>query len=278
METIQGLRTKVVLVSFSHGSVRVGLQQTLNITPRFTERTISEFDNLEPALIVTTYEATDVTFEYLDSDSKLVDAAVNDQDPGADVVVDDPSAYQPLTLFANSKSLTSGKIFASVLVSGCMVKGAPQTEPVKEELRVTRDLTGLNVLKLKGAGIYYQRMLPETPDADTFLQTVPPNAYADLNFSAGADHYVNNVKDALLVNGSYALLVLKNGVAVTTGYVMNKYYFHVTDPLVSTDVWEVFYAFDDTVTPPSTSSSSSCRSSSSSSKSSSSSSSSSHSA
>lgn len=278
MNTIQGLRTKVVLVSFSHGSVRVGLQQSLNITPRFTERTISEFDNLEPAIIVTTYEATDCTFEYLDSDSKLVDAAVNDQDPAATVVVDDPSAYQPLTLFANSKSLTTGKIFASVLVSGCMVKGSPQTEPVKEELRVTRDLTGLNVLTVKGAGIYYQRMLPEIPAAATYLQAVPPNAYTDLYFTAGADKYVNNVKDAISVNGSYALLVLKNGVAVTSGYIMNKYYFHATDPLVSTDVWEVFYAFDDTITPPSTSSSSSCKSSSSSSKSSSSSSSSSASA
>lgn len=275
MDTIQGLRTKVVLVSFSHGSVRIGLQQTLNITPRFTERTISEFDNLEPALIVTTYEATDCTFEYLDSDSKLVDAAVNNQDPGATVVVDDPSAYQPLTLFVNSKSLTSGKIFASTLVSGCMVKGSPQTEPVKEEKRITRDLTGLNVLNIKGAGIYYQRMISETPSTSVHLQTVPPNAYPDLNFTAGVDKYVNNTKDALLVNSAYALLVLKNGVAVTTGYVMNKYYFHVTDALLSTDVWEVFYAFDDTITPPSTSSSSSCRSSSSSSKSSSSSSSSS---
>ena len=90
--------------------------QKFNITPRITERTINEFDDLEPALIVTNYEAVDCTFEYVDSDSNLVDAAINDQDPTATVVVDDPSAYQPFNLFANSKSLTTGKIFASTLV------------------------------------------------------------------------------------------------------------------------------------------------------------------
>jgi len=272
MDTIQGLRTKLVLVSFSHGSVRVGLQQTFNVTPRFTERTISEFDNLEPALIVTTYEAVDCTFEYLDSDSKLVDAAINDQDPGATVVLDDPSAYQPVTAFANSKSLTSGKIFAGTLVKGCMAKGSPYTEPVKEERRVTRDLTGLNVYSLKGAGIYYQRMLANTPAGTVYSQAVPPNAYTDLNFSVGPDYNVTNVKDALLVKGSYALLVLKNGVEIDTGWAMSQNYFHVTSAMVSTDVWEVFYAFDDTAVISSNSSSSSSSSRSSSSKSSSSSS------
>jgi hypothetical protein len=275
VDTIQGVRTKVVLVSFSHGAVRVGLQQTFSVTPRFTERTINEFDNLEPALVVTTYDAVDCSFEYLDSDSKLVDAAVNDQDPGAVVVVDDPSAYQPLNLFANSKSLTSGKIFASTLVKGCMAKGSPQTEPVKEEKRVTRDLTGLNVLNLKGAGIYYQRMLASSPASTVYLQAIPPNAYTDKNLASSGDYRVSNARDALLVKGNYYLLVLKNGVEVETGFTMSRDFFHVTSAPAVTDIWEVFYAFDDTVeassnSSSSRSSSSSCKSSSSSSSSSSS--------
>lgn len=264
MDTIQGVRTKVVLVSYSHGAVRVGLQQTFNITPRFTERTINEFDNLEPALIVTTYDAVDCTFEYLESDSALVDAAINDQDPTEDVIVDDPSAYQPLNLFANSKSLTSGKIFAATLVKGCMAKGSPYTEPVKEERRVTRDLTGLNVINIKGAGIYYQRMVASAP---AYAQAIPPNAYADKTFNSS--YFVNNAKDALLVQGAYDMLVLKNGSTVTTGYTMSEHFFQLASAPVTTDVWEVFYAFDDTA---SISSESSSRSSSSSSKSSSSSS------
>lgn len=256
MDTIQGLRTKVVLVSNTHGAVRVGLQQTFSVTPRFTERTINEFDNLEPALIVTTYEAVDCSFEYLDSDSKLVDAAVNDADPGATVVLDDPSAYQPLNLFANSKSLTTGKIFASTLVKGCMAKGSPQTEPVKEEKRVTRDLTGLNVINIKGAGIYYQRMVSTAP---AFSQGAS-NAYADKAFF-GAPGSVMNVKDALLVNSKYYLLVLKNSVSVTTGFSMTPHFFTLSSAPVSTDVWEVFYAFDDTAAESSDSSSSSSSSS-----------------
>lgn len=262
MDTIQGLRTKVVLVSFSHGAIRIPLQQSFNITPRFTERTINEFDNLEPALIVTTYEAVDCSFEYLDSDSKLVDAAVNDQDPGAAFVVDDPSAYQPLTVFANHKSLTSGLIFASTIVKGCMAKGSPYTEPVKEEMRVTRDLSGLNSLNIKGAGIYYQRMVSSAP---AYSQSVPPNVYADHSFVGKSVH---NAKDALLYNGSYALLVLKNGVATTTGWAMSSGWFNLTSAPVSTDIWEALYLYDDTAVQSSESSSSSSSSRSSSSSSS----------
>ena len=260
MDTIQGVRTKVVLVSFGHGAIRVPLQQTFNITPRFTERTINEFDNLEPVQIVTTYEAVDCTFEYLETDSKLVDAAINDQDPAAAIVVDDPSSYQPVTIFANSKSLTSGKIFAGTLIKGCMAKGSPYTEPVKEERRVTRDFTGLNVLNIKGGGVYYQRMVSNAP---AFAQGAS-NAYADLTFSSNK---VTNAKDALVINGNYYMLVLKNGVITTTGFGMSRDWFNLNATPASTDVWEVFYAYDDnaTLSSGSSSSSSSCKSSSSSS-------------
>jgi hypothetical protein len=161
-----------------------------------------------------------------------------------------------------------------------MAKGSPQTEPVKEEKRVTRDLTGLNVINLKGAGIYYQRMVAAAPAASVYIQAIPPNAYTDLHISAVTSFKVSNARDALLVGGSYALYVLKNGVEATTGYTMSRDFFHVTAAPATTDVWEVFYAFDDTVdassnSSSSRSSSSSSRSSSSSSKSSSSSSSSS---
>ena len=271
MDTIQGIRTKVVLVSYSHGSIRVPLQQTFNITPRFTERTINEFDNLEPALIVTTYEAVDCTFEYLESDSKLVDAAINDVDPTATIVLDDPSAYQPVTIFANSKSLTSGKIFATTLIKGCMAKGSPYTEPVKEERRVTRDFTGLNVYNIKGGGIYYQRMIAANHTAPVFEQVSGTNAYTDFHFSSGP-YNVNNEKDAELVTvkgvSQRYLLVLKNGVEVTTGFAMSQNYFNLTSAPAATDVWEAFYAFDDTkILSSDSSSSSSCSRSSSSSSS-----------
>ena len=257
METIQGVRTKLVLVSGTHGAIRVPLAQSFNYTPKITERTINEFDNLEAALVVTTFDGVDVTFDYLDSDSKLVDASFADVNPASAVIVDDPSDYQQVNLFANMKSLSTGKIFASILAKGCRCKGAPYTEPVKEEARISRDLSGTNVLKIKGAAILYTRILANTPNASVYDQAIPPNAYADQNFSgysggSGVSGYsgarIALAKTALVSDGAsgYALYVLKNGVeAEATGYTMTSTTFEAIGEPLTTDVWEVFSLYAD---------------------------------
>jgi len=245
METIQGVRTKLVLVSGTHGAIRIPLAQSFNYTPRITERTINEFDNLEAAQVVTTFDGVDVTFDYLDTDSKLVDACFADADPTSDIIVDDPTNYQQVNLFANMKSLTTGKIFASVLAKSCRAKGSPYTEPVKEEARVTRDLSGTNVLKIKGAAILYTRILAATPAVTVYDQAIPPNAYTDLNFAGTTPFEATLAKTALSYNGSYALWVLKNGVEVTTGFTATATKFEVAAEPATTDVWEVFTLYED---------------------------------
>jgi len=269
MESIQGVRTKLVLVSQNHGAIRVPLAQSLNYTPKLTERTINEFDNLEAAQIVTTFDGVDATFDYLDSDSNLVDAMFADVDPLGNVIVDDPSNYKKVYAYANMKGLESGKIFAAVLIKNARAKGSPYTEPVKEEARVTRDLSATNVLKIKGQAIYYQRMLAAAPAGTVYVQAIPPNVNVDLNFAqcgwgisgwsgysgsvsgysgaSGIDLYeVFNTKTAVKYDGTnYDLLVLKNGVEVTTGYMMDAANFMVLGTPATTDVWEVFYLYTD---------------------------------
>jgi len=274
METIQGVRTKLLVASYSHGVVRVPLAQTFNITPRITERSINEFDRLEAALVVTTFDAVDCTFEYFDSDSKLVDAMFNDQDPSATTVVDNPANYQIVNLFANMKSLATGLIFASVLIKQCKAKGSPYTEPVKEEARVTRDVTGTEVMKIKGAAINYLRILNATPDGDIYQQAVPPNAYNDMAFSGYSgysgysgisgygesgfsaysgciDPFGISLPETALLFGStsgYAAYVLKNGQEVlSTDYIMTSTDFVIPREPLDTDVWEVWYLYTDTL-------------------------------
>jgi hypothetical protein len=246
METIQGVRTKLIVVSYSHGTIRVPLAQSFNYTPRLTERTINEFDNLEAAQIVTSFDGVDITFDYLDSDSKLVEAMFADVDPDSDAIVDDPTSYKKVYVFANMKGLESTKIFASVLAKGCRTKGAPYTEPVKEEAKVTRDLSGTNVLKIKGAAVQYERILAHTPDVSVYEQVIPPNAYADLNFPDSPGPYeITHAEDALSTNGKYYLVVLKNGSEVITGFTATATKFTVADAPAATDVWEVYTAYLD---------------------------------
>lgn len=250
MELIQGVRTKLVLVSYSHGAVRVPLAQSLNYTPKLTERNINEFDNLEIAQVVTTFDGVDITFDYLDSDSKLVDAMFADVDPGATVVIDDPSNYQKVNGFANLKGLDSGKIVASILIKQGRAKGSPYTEPVKEEARVTRDLSANNVLKIKGKAIAYDRFVASGwSGAGTFRQSVPPCNGTDIVLPGASGYSGALTKTAVAYDGAsgYDLYVLKNGTDVTgvSGYIMTSGTFEVTVAPDSGDVWGVFYLFSD---------------------------------
>lgn len=158
IETILGTSTKLVLVSQTHGSVRVPLNQNFDYTPRFTSRTIFEFDRSEAAINVSLFEGADVRFEYLDTESKLVDAMVNDTDPAATIVADNPSDYNEITVYANVKN-SLGVIFQSVLAKGVRIKGSATTETTREESRVTREGDALNVLRIKGGAIEYSRAL-----------------------------------------------------------------------------------------------------------------------
>lgn len=158
IETILGTNTKLVLVSQAHGSIRVPLNQNFDYTPRFTDKTIFEFDRSEAVLVVSLFEGADVRFEYLDTDSKLVDAAINDVDPDSSLVVDDPATYSTVNIFANVKN-SLGKIFQAVLAKGVVIKGSATTETTRDESRITREGDALNVLRIKGGAIEYTRAL-----------------------------------------------------------------------------------------------------------------------
>jgi hypothetical protein len=245
MESIQGVRTKLVLVSLNHGAIRVPLAQSLNYTPKITERNIYEFDNLELASVVTNFDGVDVSFDYLDSDSNLVDAMMNDADPTADVVIDNPSNYMKVYAFANMKGLETGKIFASVLMKNMRCKGAPYTEPVREEAKVTRDMSATNVLKIKGQAIAYDRIVKSTGFTG-YDQVVPPNVSVDIKCAGTTPFAATLSKTAVKYDGTnYDLLVLKNGVEVTTGYTLTSTAFTPTAELGVADVWQVFYLYTD---------------------------------
>src|SRR3972149_4048626 len=121
-ETVVGTRTKLEITSKSHGIVRVPLAQAFDYTPRYDERTIFEFDNSEAALVVTSYNGAEVRFDYFDSDSKLVDAMLNDVDPGSTITVHDPSILKGIHCILNVRN-EDGKIFQSIIAKFVRIRG-----------------------------------------------------------------------------------------------------------------------------------------------------------
>ena len=248
-ETVTGTRTKLELVSKSHGIIRVPLAQSFDYTPRYDERTLFEFDNNEAALVVTSYNGAEVRFDYFDSDSKLVDAMLNDVDPGSTITVHDPSILKGIHCILNVKN-EDGKIFQSIIGKFIRVRGVSATEPVREESRITVDGTATNVLRLKGAGLLYSRILANAPAVSVYDQAVPPNSDTDQNFPANPGPYeitLDEPSEEVEINNVLRrdIMVLKNGVATDTGWTLTATKFTVSAEPATTDVWEVVTAYLD---------------------------------
>ena len=245
-ETIVGTRTKLELISETHGAIRVPLAQSFDYTPGFTERKIFEFDNDEAALVVTQFDGVDIRFDYLDTDSKLVDASLNDLDPGATVTEHDPSVLREINIILNVRG-EDGLIFQSVLAKAVRIKGVTATEPVREEGVITVDGGSTNVLRYKGAGLLYTRILASVPDASVYTQSIPPNSATDKNFPGSGPFDVTLDETAVAINeaGDLAVLVLKNGEEIDTGFTLTSTTFTLSTTPVTTDVYEVITAFID---------------------------------
>jgi|GEM_PF-6409453 len=249
METVIGTRTKLELSSRSHGIIRVPLAQSFDYTPRFSERTIFEFDRDEAAIVVTTFDGVDVRFDYFDSDSNLVDSVFNDLDPSSTITMHNPATLRAFNAMLNVRSETTGLIFQSVLAHGCRVRGVATVEPVREESRITVDAAAQNVRRLKGAAMLYSRMLANMPDASVYEQTDPPNSDVDQNFPAMSPYEItlNEATEEVDTAGTRYLLVLKNGEeADTAEFTVSATKFTLTSAPATTDVWEAWTAYIDT--------------------------------
>jgi hypothetical protein len=221
IEFVIGTHTKLELVSASHGAIRVPLAQTFDYTPSFDEKRIFEFDNADMVAVVTNFNGVEVRFDHFDSDSKLVDAMVNDLDPAAVATVDDPSLYKNVTVMVNVRKKSDNTIFQSVLCKNVALTGAAQSEPVRDEATMARSGISTNVLRLKGVALEYTRALRAASTA--FAQTktnsqedvvATPNVGTGPVVSYSWD--VTNTPQVVqaadpLLSGSALIFVMKNG-------------------------------------------------------------------
>ena len=254
VDFVVGTSTQIVLVSSTHGAVRVPLAQNFDYTPSFDERRLFEFDREEACAIVTNFNGVEISFNHLQSGSKLVDAMVNDLDPAAAVTVDDPANYQDLSLFLNVTDRTSKLIFQSVLIKGTRLNGAAASEPVREEGTIARTGVATNAFRIKGAAIEYARALR----SDSVSAFVQGSSNIDTDKSGvvnGGNHEfdLDNEPVAMSANdqdidGEKIILVLKNGVEFTgtVNITGTKTISIATADWDQEDVFEIFATYLDT--------------------------------
>lgn len=248
IETVVGTDTLLELISQTHGVIRVPLAQNFDYTPAFDERRLFEFDSSEAVAIVTNFDGVEISFNYFDSDSKLVDAAINDLDPAAIATVDDPANYKEIAIMLNIRKPSDNTIFQSVLCKFTRIRGSASAEPVREEGTITRDGTATNVLRFKGVALEYNRLLRAGSSA--FAQG-NSNSQSDKtavlnvgNFEATTDNTPQVVSAAdPNLDGKALILVLKNGTEFKNATLAGSTIQIPEADFATDDVFEVFTTF-----------------------------------
>lgn len=252
IEFIRGKNTKLQLASATHGVVEVPLAQNFDYTPAFDERRIFEFDSADAVAVVAEFNGVEIRFDHFDSESKLVDAMVNDVNPAATAIVDDPAHYQDLTVFLNIRKESTQQIFQSVLVIGCKLNGAAAAEPVREEAAISRSGAATNVLRLKGVALEYNRVLRSGSSA--FPQGLA-NSYSDVVAVPYLSKYIVNLNHTPQLvkandpslNNTGLILVLKNN-DVFTKAVLNGTTVEIPSADFGVnDVFEIFTTYLDII-------------------------------
>ena len=159
-----GQLAQIRVVSQSHGIIRPNMVTGVDWTPKISGKEIAEFDNVENALIYTTFDGATGKMAYEQSNQGLMEALLMDTDPSAAQVWTCPTQFKPFTYFENWKG-PDGKIKGSALLKECHVTGDPFTSTVKEAAKGTLDFMFKNAHRFLGLAIQYVRARANTGPA-----------------------------------------------------------------------------------------------------------------
>lgn len=181
-----GQRMATRVAGKSYGMQRPALLDGADWTPNLSTVTLMEFDNLNPALIYSTYDDTTIKLSYPQSNQGIIENMLMDMDPLSDAFYVNPTQMVPFTTWANMRGL-DGNIKGSWLVRDITPGGNPFTGTVKEGAKRTLDGKGIQALQFHGLAIAYTRFRGATvlvaPPAATVLGQTASGGFL------GADTY-----------------------------------------------------------------------------------------
>lgn len=151
-----GQRMAVRMVGKSFGQQRPSLLDSADWTPNLSITTIMEFDNLNPALIYSTFDDASIKMSYPQNNQGIIESVLADVDPTSDAFMVNPSQMVPFTVYANMRGL-DGIIKGSWLVRDITPNANPFTGTVKDAAKRTLDGKGLQGLLFHGLAIAYTR-------------------------------------------------------------------------------------------------------------------------
>ena len=132
-----GKKTKPWIVSQSYGRYREPLVQSVSITREMTVDVLPEFDNVNMAASVRTYNGSKASFEYAASQNTNIESMVMNTNPLSNIVMFDPAQTAAIDLVFVDKGINSGTSYASRGLFGGRLDANSISEDTKSAMKKT---------------------------------------------------------------------------------------------------------------------------------------------
>lgn len=229
-----GKKTKPWIVSQSFGRYREPLIQTVSITREMTVELIPEFDNVNMAASVRTYNGSKAAFEYVSSQNTNIESMVMNTNPLLPIVMFDPAQTGQVDVLFTDKGINSGTSYSSRALFGGKLSSNTISEDTKGAMKKNMAFDFIQEKEIINGQISYSR----------FTQVATFITADDIAFSGGAGTFATPLKAMTNTDGTtiIAMWIKFNGFPVmdTTQYAITTTTFTPTTAPVSGDVWEVF--------------------------------------
>jgi len=231
------------IVSRTHGSSKIPVAQSFNVSPKFTNESFNEFGTNHSILNTQTYNDSDVSFDIFETDLPTLYNAIMDIDPDSNYVLVDPSLmYQcRFTIYGNQRDMTTNKPFEGAVCQEVLIGEMSSSQDVNGNSKVTIKGTATVSRKIHGGGVAYNRCVSSAPP----FVTASDVTFDGSNYAALSQTPVDMALPGTGGTTINYLTVLKNSIPQDSGFTVNtaNKQLRLTTAPATTDVWETFIPY-----------------------------------
>lgn len=240
-----GQNADVNFISKRGGAVEIPFVENFSVEPSHNQKVLYFF-NEQQGFTLSILDSAGGSLQFLQTEQKLVQCVLQDMPYDTAVIVDDPATYQPFHAYMNCRN-NEGVLDMGVLIKRCTLANNPANMTPRDEQHMTASYRAATRYIVQGAGIMYKRILADTPAVGVRLNAkhdwnLPASpAVQELDFALESMPLPSEIKIGNKMQ--HYFYVLKNGEEAKSGFTFTATKFTVTDTVLDTDVWEIFYAF-----------------------------------
>lgn len=173
----KGQRSIIHLLSGSHGAMRQGLVEAVDLTPSVSGKKVMELSSEQPGKLYNVHEGGAGKIDFMEKNQGELFAALMDYAPGlygASGMIENQSEFQDFHVLVNEVEDSTTKIFASKFAYKALGHGISAPMPAADAMKRSLPFQFIRMFSLIGLEMRYVRGRTDTaqldrPDAPTLV-------------------------------------------------------------------------------------------------------------